>query len=268
MNNRILTSLSYGMFAIGTKGEKMPNACIVNTVMQITSKPLTVAVSVNHNNYTNECIKKNGEFTVSVFSEKTSGAVIGALGFTSGRDNDKLANVKHEIISGDMPIIQENICCWFKCKVISSVETSTHTVFIGELTDGSETVTGTPMTYKFYHDVIKGKAPKNAPTYVEETKQTAEKYVCKICKYEYNDSNVPFEDLPDDWVCPICGASKSEFVKEATPQETAPQAAETSKYICEICKYEYDDPNVPFEDLPDDWVCPICNAPKSAFVKE
>ena len=214
MNDKILRSLSYGMFAIGTKGEKMPNASIVNTVMQITSSPMTIAVSVNHNNYTNESIKKNGEFTVSVLSENTSGAVIGALGFTSGRDGNKLANVRHKILREGMPVIQEDICCWFLCKVINSIETVSHTVFIAEVTAGSESIKGTPMTYKFYHEVIKGKAPKNAPTYVEETEQAVEKYVCTICKYEYNDPLVPFEELPDDWVCPICGAPKSVFKKE------------------------------------------------------
>ena len=40
------------------------------------------------------------------------------------------------------------------------------------------------------------------------------KYKCKICGYEYNpaDNNgVAFEDLPDDWRCPLCGVGKSEF---------------------------------------------------------
>lgn len=215
MYSKILTSLSYGMFAIGTKGENAPNASIVNTVIQITSNPLTVAVSVNHNNYTNECIKKNGEFTVSVLSENTSGAVIGALGFTSGRDGNKLENVKHKILREGAPVIQEDICCWFLCKVINSIETVTHTVFIAELVAGSEAIKGKPMTYEFYHNVIKGKAPKNAPTYIaEENNDSNEKYVCSICKYEYNDPLIPFEELPDDWVCPICGAPKSVFKKE------------------------------------------------------
>ena len=47
------------------------------------------------------------------------------------------------------------------------------------------------------------------------------KYVCKVCGYVYNPEegdtvgriapNTPFEKLPDTWVCPVCGASKSEF---------------------------------------------------------
>ena len=220
MNNRILQSLSYGLYAVGVKGEKCPTACIVNTVFQITSSPMMVAVSINHANYTNECIKKQGEFTVSVFSENTSGAIIGALGFTSGRDSDKLQNVRYKILREGAPVIQEDICCWFLCKVRDSIETTTHTIFIGELTAGSEKIVGTPMTYKFYHDVIKGKAPKYAPTYVPDKEPAEEIYTCKICKFEYDNSLIPFEELPDDWTCPICGAPKDVFVKKDSEEQT------------------------------------------------
>ena len=139
MYDKLLTSLSYGMFALGAKGENSPTACIVNTVVQVSSYPVTVAVSVNHSNYTNECIKRTGQFTVSVLSENTSGAVIGALGFNSGRDGNKLNNVKHKILREGEPVIQEDVCCWFLCKVVNSVETITHTIFIAEPVAGSET---------------------------------------------------------------------------------------------------------------------------------
>ncbi len=213
MYDKILTSLSYGMFAVGAKGVTAANACIVNTVVQISSYPMTVAVSINHSNFTNECIKRSGEFTVSVLSENTSGAVIGALGFTSGRDGNKLSNVRHKILREGAPVIQEDICCWFLCKVVNTVETVTHTIFIAEPVAGSESIKGTPMTYDFYRNVIKGKSPKYAPTYIPEKEEVLDKYVCTICKYEYSDPLIPFEELPDSWICPICGAPKSVFRK-------------------------------------------------------
>jgi rubredoxin len=50
------------------------------------------------------------------------------------------------------------------------------------------------------------------------------------------------------------------------------------KYICNACGYVYDpavgdpdngvNPGTAFEDLPDDWVCPLCGVPKSEFEKE
>ena len=213
MYDKILTSLSYGMFAVGVRGHNSPNACIVNTVMQISSLPMTIAVSVNHNNYTNECIKRYGEFTVSVLSENTSGTAIGALGYTSGRDTNKLANVRHKILREGAPVIQEDICCWFLCKVVHQVETVTHTIFIAEPIAGSEKIKGTPMTYSYYRNVIKGKSPQYAPTFVPEKEEETDKYVCTICKYEYSDPLIPFEELPDDWICPICGAPKKKKKK-------------------------------------------------------
>lgn len=214
MNSLIFNSLTYGMYAIGVKGEERPTACIVNTVVQVTSSPIMVAVSINHGNYTNECIKKTGEFTVSVLSEDTSGAVIGALGFTSGRNADKLLNVNHKILREGLPVLRENICCWFLCKVVDKIETLSHTIFIGEAIAGSDESTNVPMTYEYYHRVIKGKAPRTAPTYREESKddnQANDKYICTVCGYVYDDPQRPFEELPDDWVCPICKQPKSVF---------------------------------------------------------
>ncbi len=216
MNIDILRTLSYGMYAIGVEGETRPTACIVNTVFQVTASPAVVAVSVHHDNYTNECIKKKGVFTVSVLSEDTSGTVIGALGFNSGRDTDKLKNVRYKVLREGAPVLKENICCWFLCKVTGSVETETHTVFLAQIVAGSEEYARTPMTYSYYHRVIKGQAPKNAPTYQQNkpTEDLVDSYVCTICGYIHNDPDEPFDELPDDWVCPICGAPKSVFQRK------------------------------------------------------
>ena len=204
------------MYAIGVKGEARPSACIVNTVFQITASPAVIAVSVNHDNYSNGCIKREGIFSVSVLSENTSGTVIGALGFNSGRDTDKLCNVRHKVLKEGVPVLKEHICCWFLCKVINSVETPTHTVFIAEIIAGSEEYKNKPMTYAYYHEVIKGTAPKNAPTYqpVNSSQDLVDSYICPICGYVHNNPDEPFDELPEDWVCPICGAPKSLFQRK------------------------------------------------------
>ncbi len=44
----------------------------------------------------------------------------------------------------------------------------------------------------------------------------AANYVCSVCGYEYDPKehdNVAFEDLPDDWTCPVCGVGKDQFTK-------------------------------------------------------
>ncbi|MCH3972117.1 MAG: flavin reductase [Oscillospiraceae bacterium] len=218
MKNESLFSLTYGMYAIGVTDGRYPSACIANTVTQASNHPNLLTVSLNRNNYSCECIRRNGLFTVSVLSEDTSGAVIGALGFTSGRSGEKLANIRYKMLREGVPVIKENSCCWFLCKVVDSMETPTHTVFLAEILAGSDKVVGTPMTYSYYHRVIKGNAPKNAPTYQEPTPDRSgndgESLVCTVCSYVYNDPITPFEELPESWVCPVCGAPKSAFVRK------------------------------------------------------
>ena len=98
------------------------------------------------------------------------------------------------------------------------METSSHTVFLGEVIDG-DTIGGAPaMTYAYYHNVVKGKSPKNAPTYIAEEDRSANdktdsKWVCQICGYVY-EGEVPFEELPDTFVCPVCRQSKDKFAQK------------------------------------------------------
>ena len=93
------------------------------------------------------------------------------------------------------------------------METSTHTVFLGEVMDADIIADGTPMTYAYYHKVLKGRTAPKAPTYQAEEKEGGN-YVCKICGHVYS-GDIPFEQLPDDWVCPVCGAPKSQFERRA-----------------------------------------------------
>lgn len=219
MKPEALLSLTYGMYAIGvTDGEK-PSACIVNTVVQVSNHPNILMLTMSHNNYSHSCIQKSGFFTVSILSEDTSGAVIGALGLTSGRDCNKLANVRYKMLREGVPVIKENSCCWFLCKVVGQMEASTHTIFLGEIRAGSDQVKGKPMTYAYYRQVIKGSAPQNAPGYQmpapDHCENDGEAFLCRICKYEYDDPVTPFAELPDDWVCPICGAPKAAFKRKS-----------------------------------------------------
>lgn len=220
MNTFALTKLSYGMYILTTMDGDKPVGCTINTSTQITSTPTTIMISVNKNNYTNECIKKSGKFALSVLSEKSDPALIGGFGFRSSRDANKFENVNYEMKEG-LPVIKDTNA-YFVCKVVNSFDVFTHTLFIGELVDADIFDNNTnSMTYSYYHTVIKGKTPPNASTAnayenKEEKKEEAEKpkavYRCKTCGFEYKGS-VPFEELPIDWKCPICGEPKSNFEK-------------------------------------------------------
>lgn len=164
MDTSALTKLSYGMYVIGTRDNERFCGCIANSLIQITAEPVTIALSINHNNYTNECIKNTKEFSICVLGEKINPLIIGTFGFRSARDFNKFENIPYQIIEG-LPICNDS-CAYLLCKVINTTETNTHTIFIADVTQCQTTKEETPMTYAYYHNVIKGKSPKNAPTYI------------------------------------------------------------------------------------------------------
>ena len=211
MNKTAFYNLSYGVYLCTSWDEGRPVGCVANSAMQITAEPATLAVSLNHGNYTNRCVSDTGYFSVCVLAEDCDPKLIGKFGFFSSREKDKFADFSWQV-RGKLPV-PDGAMCWFSCRVIDKMETATHTVFLGEVMDADVLKAGTPMTYAYYHKVLKGKTAAKAPTYIApEAGQTATKYVCKICGYVY-DGKVPFEELPDDWLCPVCGAPKSQFEK-------------------------------------------------------
>ena len=222
MKPLVLGNLSYGMYAIGVKDAKKPNACIVNTVMQISkaspsAAPL-VAVSMSKSNYSCECIEKSGVFTISVLSEETPATVIGALGFISGKKADKLENIRHKVLLEGVPVVKENTCCWVLCQVKDSEEIGGQKLFVAEITAGSDEAMGKPMTYEYYVEKLGGIAPRKSPTYLPPEltfdKSSGESFVCSVCGYVYSDPNFGFEELPADWTCPICKMPKKAFVRK------------------------------------------------------
>ena len=219
MDITALFKISYGLFIIGAKDGSRFAGCVVNTVTQSTAKPATVTVCVNKDNYTNACIKNSNEFSVSILSEFTKESTIGIFGFSSSKDRDKFDEVPHGFTPSGLPYINEGVTGYLQCKVIGAVENYTHTIFIAEVTEAENLYSEPPMTYAYYRKVIKGKPAKNAPTYVEETAIAAaaaaapasETYACGICGYEYHGGKKQFEQLPPDFLCPVCRASKSMF---------------------------------------------------------
>ncbi len=167
MNSWALTKLSYGVYVITSWADGgRPTGCTANSAMQVTSSPATIAVSINHDNFTNECIRKSGRFAVNVLGEHSAPSIIGNFGFQSGKENDKFT--EKPALQDFLPVVDGAIAC-ITCKVIDTMESATHTVFLGEVT-GAEILneTDAPMTYAYYHKVIKGKSPKNAPTYISD----------------------------------------------------------------------------------------------------
>lgn len=210
MNQSTFYKLSYGVYVVSTWDNGRPTGCTANSAMQITSSPATIAVSINHNNYTNKCISETGKFAISILAEDSDPSIIGTFGFKSGKDADKFTEVKYSV-EDYMPVVSDS-CGYIVCEVIDKMETSTHTVFLGEVKGAELFEDRDAMTYAYYHKVIKGKSPKNAPTYIpdeeEEKKEDGKisRFKCEVCGYIYEG-----ESLPADYKCPVCGMGADKF---------------------------------------------------------
>ena len=152
--------------------------------------------------------------------------MIGNFGFKCGRDEDKLKDFIYKTGTTGAPIVLDNALAYLEAEVVSEADTSTHTVFIGRVMEAEVLSDGQPMTYAYYQQVKRGTTPKTSPSYVADDKKEVsklDKYECSVCGYVYDPEQgdpeggiapgTPFEDIPDDWVCPTCGASKDQFEK-------------------------------------------------------
>ena len=218
-----LFKISYGLYIVSSGDENSGNGYIANTVFQVTSTPARFAVSCNKNNYTSELIQKHKTFSVSVLEIDTPYEIFGIFGYKSGKDIDKFKGIDIKYGETGVPIVLNSAIAYLEFKLEQAIDMGTHTMFIGELVnakildDSKE-----PITYEYYRKVKKGFSPKNAPTYIDKAKLEKprkeidnKKYECNLCGYIYDNSKetIKFNDLPNDWTCPICGAEKSEFTE-------------------------------------------------------
>ncbi|MGI6285673.1 flavin reductase [Neomoorella humiferrea] len=228
MDTKALYTISYGLYIVTAKKDDRLNGQVANTVFQISSAPPTVAVSINKQNLTHEFIQAGRNFAVSVLAREAPLSLIGRFGFKSGREVDKFAGLNYKLTQGGLPYLAEDTLAYLEAEVNQTVDAGTHSIFIGTLRDAAVLRQGEPMTYAYYHQVKRGTTPQTAPTFAAARVESgpaaaAPRYRCTICNYIYDPtqgdpehgiaSGTPFEDLPGDWACPICGAGKDAFEK-------------------------------------------------------
>ncbi|MDD3838993.1 MAG: flavin reductase family protein [Clostridia bacterium] len=169
MQINALTKLNYGVYIVSSAKEDKLNGQIANCVFQVTAEPAVVAVSINKDNLTHEYIHESGCFSLSVLNTEADFKFIGKFGFRSGRDIDKFEDTEFKEGVTGCPIVTERCSAWLEFKVVDTMDVGTHTLFLGELVDAEILKDVQPMTYQYYHEVIKGKSPKSAPTYIDKS---------------------------------------------------------------------------------------------------
>jgi ferric-chelate reductase [NAD(P)H] len=165
-DRRAFRDLSYGLYIVTSLDGDRLNGQIVNTVIQVTSDPARIAVIVNKKNLTHEFISKSGMFGVSVLDESAPMTFLGLFGFRSGRDVDKLSQVQYRIGVTGCPLVLDHALSVLEAKVINQIDLGTHTIFIGDTVNAEVLKEGRPLTYRYYQEFLKGKAPATAPTYI------------------------------------------------------------------------------------------------------
>lgn len=214
MDAKAMYKLTYGLFVLISGDETKNNGCIINTAGQVTSEPNRISFTVNKANFTHDLILNNRKFNLSVLSEAADFEIFKRFGFASGKDTDKFAgfyDCKRALNS--LPYITKGSNAYISGYVQRSIDLDTHTLFIADVTN-MEILSDEPSaTYSFYQQHIKPK-PKTAPT-------SDVIWRCTVCGWEYNETKgdpangiapgTKFEDIPDDFICPICKHPKSDF---------------------------------------------------------
>ena len=204
MDKKAMYKFQYGLFVLTAKTQDKDNGCIINTAMQAASDPNQISIAVNKSDHTHDMIMGSGKFSLSVITEKAGFDLFKRFGFQSGRDTDKFDGFTG-MARGENGIyhITEGTNAFFDVEVTQTVDMGSHTMFIGIVTDMQVLSDDASVTYTYYLDNIKPK-----PEAVGTTEKGETVWRCRICGYEYTG-----EELPDDYICPICKHPASDFDK-------------------------------------------------------
>ena len=207
MDSKVMFNIQYGLFVLSAKNDTKDNACIINTVTQVTASPITkdrITICVNKSNFTHDLIAASKKFTVSIISEAATFELFKHFGFQSGKNVDKFATFdKVKRTANGTLAITEGTNSYISANVINQVELDTHSIFVAEVVDMEKLSDVPSTTYNFYQSHIK---PKPQP--VGKTAEGKTIWRCRICGYEYVG-----DELPADFVCPICKHPSTDFEK-------------------------------------------------------
>lgn len=201
MDEKALFKISYGLYLLSARSGARDNACVINTLAQVTNQPNRICAAVNKSSYTHELIQDSGFFTASILSEDAPFSLFERFGFQSGRSQDKFAGFPYTgREENGLLYLTQFANAYLTGKTIRTMDLGTHTLFFADLAAG-KLLSNTPsLTYEDYFRRV-----KPAPA-----AQTAGKtgWRCRVCGYIYEG-----ETLPPDYICPWCKHGAADFEK-------------------------------------------------------
>lgn len=197
MNPKALYNITYGLYWLSVRSYGQDNACIINTAVQVASDPLIVSISVNKANKTHNMIMESGRFNVSALTIDAPFELFKRFGMQSGRDVNKFIGFDDvQRADNGIYVLSRYASAYLSCRLLRTVDLGSHTLFIAGLEDAQVLSDRPACTYGYYQSEIKPKPEK------PEKKGWA----CTVCGHVYEG-----EELPDDYICPLCKHGKEDF---------------------------------------------------------
>ena len=203
MNQEVIYKLSYGLFVLTSAAAGRESGCIINTAGQVTSEPNRISITVSKSNFTHDLVKEGGRFNLSILSESAGFDTFKHFGFQSGREVDKFAGYAAcQRSANGLYYITAGTNGFLSGTVEQTLDLDTHTLFIAGV-DDMEPLSDIPSaTYAYYQSHIKPKPQKS------DASEGKTVWRCRVCGYIYEG-----EELPEDFICPLCGHPASDFEK-------------------------------------------------------
>ncbi len=198
MDNRAFFKIGYGLYVLSVRENNRDNACIINTVCQVTMSPSRITLAVNKQNLTHDILRRTGIFNISILTQKAPFDIFKHFGYQSGNNVDKFMGRSDPRAENGVIYLPDYTNAILEGKIITETDLGSHTLFLAEITDTKVLSDEPSVTYDFYQNNI-----KPAPTPVK-----TKGWQCRICGYIYEG-----EELPPDYICPICKHGASDFEK-------------------------------------------------------
>ena len=162
MDQKAMHKITYGLYVVSANENDKDNACISNTITQVTSEPNRISVTLNKANYTTGMIMRTKTFNASVLTTEVPLSVFHRFGFKSGKDIDKFEGFESIRRSGNgVYYLSDYANAFISGKVVEQFDVGTHITFLADVTDSEVLSAAESVTYDYYHKHIK-KVPRKA----------------------------------------------------------------------------------------------------------
>lgn len=200
MDKEAIFHLTYGLYLLTAREDGKDYGCIINTAVQVSDNPDRIAISLFKGHKTHEILKRTERFNVSVITKTAPFQLFRRFGMQSARDVDKFDGFTHMGRGTDMlPYLNRDCSAYLTGHVTDQIDLGSHTLFVARVIDGKVLNPDPPCTYAYYRSDIK---PKPQP------ERQVPQWECTVCGYLYEG-----EEVPDDFICPLCKHGKEDFVK-------------------------------------------------------